>query len=98
MPARFRSATPCSLQSSNRAWQVRPGSCNVPKFGTWPLTWCFIAELGGSPVLVDHSAEDSVASDRGVERDHGGRVVRGGGVGRSERTESPAPANWVEVG
>jgi hypothetical protein len=41
------------------------------------LTWCFIAELGGSPVLVDHSAEDSVASDRGVERDHGGRVVVG---------------------
>jgi hypothetical protein len=28
-------------------------------------------------VLVDHSAEDSVASDRGVERDHGGRVVVG---------------------
>jgi hypothetical protein len=50
---------------------------DVTTIGIWPLTWCFIAELGGSLVLVDHSAEDSVASDRGVERDHGGRVVVG---------------------
>jgi hypothetical protein len=30
---------------------------------------------GCSPVLVDHAAEDSMATDRGVERNHGGRVV-----------------------
>lgn len=35
------------------------------------------AGLGCSPVLVDQSAEDSVTSDRGVEGDHGGRVVVG---------------------
>jgi hypothetical protein len=30
---------------------------------------------GCSPILVDHSAEDSMVTDRGVERNHGGRVV-----------------------
>ena len=30
---------------------------------------------GCSLVLVDHAAEDSMAMDRGVERDHGGGVV-----------------------
>jgi hypothetical protein len=36
--------------------------------------------LGGSPVLVDQSTEDSVTSDRGVERDYGGGVVGWWGV------------------
>jgi hypothetical protein len=41
------------------------------------LTWLFLAELGGSPVLVDHTADDSASSNRGIERDHAGRVVVG---------------------
>jgi hypothetical protein len=41
------------------------------------LTRCLFSCLGCSPVLIDQSAEDSVASDRGVEVDHGGRVVVG---------------------
>ncbi|MDX6296138.1 MAG: hypothetical protein QOH50_5537, partial [Kribbellaceae bacterium] len=32
----------------------------------------FLIELGCSPVLVDQSVQDSVMSDRGIERDHGG--------------------------
>jgi hypothetical protein len=41
------------------------------------LARCFSGCLGGSSVLVDQSAEDSVASDRGVEIDHGGGIVAG---------------------
>jgi hypothetical protein len=33
--------------------------------------------LGRSLVLVDHTAENLAASDRGIERDRGGRVVVG---------------------
>jgi hypothetical protein len=39
------------------------------------LTRCFLVGLGCTPVLVDQSAEDSVASDRGVYGDHSGGVV-----------------------
>jgi hypothetical protein len=53
--------------------RVRP--CGVPKLDAQLLTRCFLAGLGGSSVLVDHAAEDSMASDRGAERDHGGGVV-----------------------
>jgi len=44
---------------------------------TWfeALTRCFLLRSGCAPVLVDQSAEDSVAADRGVEGDHGGGVV-----------------------
>lgn len=35
----------------------------------------FLIWLGCAPVLVDHTAEDSVASDRGAEGDWGGGVV-----------------------
>jgi hypothetical protein len=35
----------------------------------------FCGWLGCAPVLVDQSAEDSVASGRGIEGDHGGRIV-----------------------
>jgi hypothetical protein len=41
------------------------------------LTRCFLIELGCTPVLVDQSAEDSVMSDRGIERDDDGGVVAG---------------------
>jgi hypothetical protein len=36
---------------------------------------CFLSWLGDSPRLVDQSAEDAVASDRGIERDHSGGIV-----------------------
>jgi hypothetical protein len=35
------------------------------------------AELGCSPVLVDQSAEDLMASDRGVEAGYGGWIMVG---------------------
>lgn len=35
----------------------------------------FCGWLGCAPVLVDQSAEDSVASDRGIEGNHSGRIV-----------------------
>jgi hypothetical protein len=34
-----------------------------------------LAELGSSPVLVDHAFEESMAPDRGVEQGHRGGVV-----------------------
>lgn len=34
-----------------------------------------LVSSGSSCVLVDHAVEDSVASDRGVEEDPGGRIV-----------------------
>jgi hypothetical protein len=43
--------------------------------GPWPGV--SLLGLGRSPVLVDHTAENLTASDRGIERDHGGRVVVG---------------------
>jgi hypothetical protein len=39
------------------------------------LTRCFLVGSGCAPVLVDQSAEEAVALDRGAERDHGGGVV-----------------------
>jgi len=39
------------------------------------LTRCFLVGSGCTPVLVDQSAEDSVASDRGAERDPVGGVM-----------------------
>src|SRR6185437_502344 len=42
-----------------------------------PLTRSFQAELGCSPVLVDQSAEDLMASDRGVEAGYGGWIMVG---------------------
>jgi hypothetical protein len=38
---------------------------------------CFLTRLGGSPVLVDQSAEDSVTSDCGVTVDDGRGFVSG---------------------
>jgi hypothetical protein len=64
----------------SRRWCCPCGSiggatCGVPKLDAQLLTRCFLAELGGSSVFVDHAAEDSMASDRGAEWDHGGGVV-----------------------
>jgi hypothetical protein len=42
------------------------------------LTGCFLVGSGCAPVLVDQSAEDSVASDRGVEGDRGVCCTGGG--------------------
>jgi hypothetical protein len=48
----------------------------VPKLDAGSVTRCFSAELGGSPVLVDHSTEDAITPDRGVEQGHRGGVVQ----------------------
>jgi hypothetical protein len=42
-----------------------------------PLTRSFQAELSRSPVLVDQSAEDLMASDRGVDAGYGDRIMVG---------------------
>jgi hypothetical protein len=47
----------------------------APKFDAQLLTRCFLDELGGSSVFVDHAAENSMASDRDAEGDHGDGVV-----------------------
>jgi hypothetical protein len=41
------------------------------------LTRCFLGGLGCWPVFVDDSAEDLLPPDRGVEGDHGVRIVAG---------------------
>jgi hypothetical protein len=51
--------------------------CSAPKLFAQCLTWGSSAGSGGSSVLVDHAAEDTVSSDWGVERDDDGRVVVG---------------------
>ena len=57
--------------------QLPLAPCTVPKLDE-VLDQVFLSVgLGCSPVLVDQSAEDSVASDRGVEGSHGGRVMVG---------------------
>jgi hypothetical protein len=48
----------------------------VPKLDAGPVTRCFSAELGGSPVLVDHPTEDAITPNRGVEQGHRGGVVQ----------------------
>lgn len=40
--------------------------CTVPKFDAGSMTRCFLAGLGRSVVLVDHTSEDSMMSDRDV--------------------------------
>ncbi len=50
-------------------------SCTVPKLDAGPVARVSLAELGCSPVLVEHAFEDSMAPDWDVERNHGGRVV-----------------------
>jgi hypothetical protein len=53
----------------------------VPKLDAGLVTRFFsLPELGRSAVLVDHACEESMASDRGIERDHGGWVVVGWGL------------------
>jgi hypothetical protein len=47
----------------------------VPKLDVRPWPGVSLAGLGGSSVFVDESAEDSVASDGGIEGDHGSGVV-----------------------
>jgi len=42
------------------------------------LTGGFLTGLGSSPVLIDHSARNTVASDWGAKGNHGGGVVAGG--------------------
>jgi hypothetical protein len=41
------------------------------------LTRRFLTRVDGSPILVDHSVEDSVMSDRGIKVDHGRGIVAG---------------------
>jgi transposase InsO family protein len=65
-------------ECTNRLLIYHERHCGVPKLDAQLLTRCFLAELGGSSVLVDQSAEDLVASDRGAERDHGGGSWVGG--------------------
>jgi hypothetical protein len=51
-------------------------TCTVPKLDAGPVTRSFSAELGGSPVLVDHPTEDAITPNRGVEQGHRGGVVQ----------------------
>jgi transposase-like protein len=55
--------------------RVASAACSVLKTRHGPLSRGFVGRSGYSPILVDHAAEDSLATDRGVERDHGGGVV-----------------------
>jgi hypothetical protein len=49
--------------------------CTVPKLDAGLVVRCSLAVLSSSPVLVNHSAEDAMMPDRGVEQGHGGGVV-----------------------
>ncbi len=51
-------------------------ACTVPKLDAGLVVRCFSAELSSSSVLVDHSAEDAMMPDRGVEQSHRGGVVQ----------------------
>ena len=69
------------MLTSGCAWRHLPPSFGVTvRCGA--KTQCGICDLvflcgwlGCAPVLIDQSAEYSVALDRGVEGDHGGRIV-----------------------
>jgi hypothetical protein len=50
-------------------------TCAVPKLDAGLWLGVSLDGLGGSSVLVDHAAEDSVTSDRGVPGDRGGGIV-----------------------
>jgi hypothetical protein len=67
---------------------VRGAACTVPKLGAGSVARCFSAELGGSPVLVDHSTEDAITPDRGIEQGHRGGVVQWWVLGK--RRDKPA--------
>lgn len=47
----------------------------MPKLDAGLWLGVSLAGLGGSSVLVDHAAEDSVTSDRGVPGNCGGGIV-----------------------
>ena len=55
---------------------TRSAPCTVPILDAESVTRCFSGELGGSPVLVDHSTEDAMTPDRGVQQGHRGGVVQ----------------------
>jgi hypothetical protein len=58
-----------------------PADLYRAKLVTLPVSWGFVVVgSGGSSVFVDRAAEDTVAVDRGVERDDGGGVVVGRAV------------------
>lgn len=56
---------------------TRPEACTVSNKTHDPLTRSLRPELGRSSVLVDQSTEDLMASDRGVEARHNGRIMVG---------------------
>jgi hypothetical protein len=68
----------CAEPIRSLAWTGRIERCSPRWFGV-PCqnsmqglqAGVSLAELGDSLVFVDHSAEDSMASDRGIERAHG---------------------------
>lgn len=72
-PARGRSAG--ALPGVLAAQLTHPGLLYRGKTWRGSLSRGLLVDSGCSPVFVDHAAEDSVAADRGVERDLGGGVV-----------------------
>jgi hypothetical protein len=61
-------------EHAGQGGQDRP--CTVPKLDAGLVARCFSGELSSSSVLVDHSAEDAMTPDRGVEQSHRGGVVQ----------------------
>ena len=71
LPVTRRPQTTAASGRLPMAWLA----CTVPKLDARPGPGVSLANLGCSLVLVDHSAEDWVASDGRVEWGHRGRVV-----------------------
>ena len=55
--------------------RYRDQPCAVPKLDAGLWLGVSLAGLGGSSIFVDHAAEDSATSDRGVAGDRGGGIV-----------------------
>jgi hypothetical protein len=66
----------CSVKGIPSLIHLVACACTVPILDAESVTRCFSAGLGGSPVLVDHSTEDAMTPDRGVEQGHRGGVVQ----------------------
>jgi len=66
---------PAPRRSTDVSSPTLSTACGVPKLGSRLRPGVFLIGSGCASVLVDKSAEDSVASDRGVKGDLGGEVV-----------------------
>jgi hypothetical protein len=78
-PVRQLSCDP-TLASPVMSPVVGAAACTVPELATRSVSCGFVIGSGCSSIFVDHAAQDTKSTDRGVERDDVGGIMVGWAV------------------